>query len=150
MKKSAAILLAIGLSVSGLAGVAQAAGRHAVGGHFGGSAGHFSGHGGGHYGGHHGGYGYGGYGYGLGFGLGLGALYYGYPYWDGYDAAPYAYPDDAAPPPDAAPGDAAPTPVPGFWYRCDSPAGFYPYVQTCAHPWQAVPAVPPPQQDSSH
>ncbi len=151
MKKSAAILLAIGLAVSGLAGAAQAAGGHngGGGGHFGGhGGGHFGGHGGGHYGGH--GYGgYGGFGYGLGLGLGLGALYYSAPYWDdyGYYGPPAYYddyPDDSAPTPDIAPGNVAPAQVPGYWYHCDAPVGFYPYVATCTHPWQAVPATPPP------
>jgi len=151
MRKVTAILFAIGLSVAGLSGAAQAAGGHGGGGgHFGGGSfahsgggGHFGGHfgGHGHYGGH---YGNGGFGYGLGFGLGLGALYYGYPYSDVYGVPDY-YGDysDGAPPPDAVAGIAPPAAVPGYWYRCDSPAGFYPYVPACAHPWQSVPAVPP-------
>ncbi len=164
MKTSAAILLAVGLAVSGLAGAAQAAGGHGGGGghfggggggHFGGHGGGFGGHGGGfgghggHFGGH-GGHGYGGYGYGygIGLGLGLGALYYGSPYWDSYyGPPPYYYddyPDDSASTPDIAPGNVAPAQVPGYWYHCDAPAGFYPYVATCTHPWQAVPATPPP------
>jgi hypothetical protein len=162
MRKSAAIFLALGLSVSALAGSAQAAGGHfggghsggggaaahfGGGGHFGGHGGHFGGHNGGHFGGHHGG-GYG-YGYGaLGFGLGLGALYYydnNYAEYDGYGPVPRDYHDTY---PDASAPDAveqgAPPDVPGYWYRCDDPAGYYPYVGICPHPWQAVPAVPPP------
>ncbi|MEI9991923.1 MAG: hypothetical protein WDM86_18030 [Rhizomicrobium sp.] len=168
MSKVTAILFAIGLSISGLSGAAQAAGGHGGGGggghfsgggggHFGGGhgGGHFGGHGGhggGHYGGHYGhGYGgYGGFGYGVGLGFGLGALYYSSPYWDDYGyygPPPYYYddfPDDSAPTPDVAPGNVAPAQVPGYWYHCDAPAGFYPYVATCTHPWQAVPATPPP------
>jgi hypothetical protein len=30
----------------------------------------------------------------------------------------------------------------GFWYRCDTPAGYYPYVPTCQVPWRIVPPVP--------
>jgi len=157
MRKVTAILFAVGLSVSGLSGAAQAADDHGGGGgggHFGGGSfshsgggGHFGGHYGGHGGGHYGGHGgYGGYGYGLGFGLGLGALYYGYPYSDVYGAPYYYdyedYPD--GPPPDVTAGAAPPAAVPGYWYRCDSPAGYYPYVATCSHPWQTVPAMPPP------
>ena len=145
--KSAAIFLALGLSLAGLSGAAQAAGYHGGGGgHFGGGAighaggGHF-GHGGGHFGHHYGGHGYGGFGYGLGFGLGLGALYYGAPYYDD----DYGYDDGSMP--DLVPGNVAPPQVPGYWYRCDSPAGFYPYVALCSHPWQAVPATPPPPAD---
>lgn len=122
-------------------------------GHFSGGGGHFGGHDGGHFGGHggHFGHGFGGFGYGVGFGLGLGALYYGgnagYPYSNVYGYGPDPgsyyddYPDDSAPPP--TPGNAAPAPVPGYWYHCDSPSGFYPYVATCSHSWQPVPATPP-------
>ena len=31
----------------------------------------------------------------------------------------------------------------GFWYRCDSPAGYYPYIPACQTPWRLVPSVPP-------
>ncbi|WP_158930361.1 hypothetical protein [Acidisphaera sp. S103] len=27
-----------------------------------------------------------------------------------------------------------------FLYRCDAPAGFYPYVPTCRMPWRVVPS----------
>ena len=30
----------------------------------------------------------------------------------------------------------------GFWYRCDLPAGYYPYVPNCRTPWQIVPSAP--------
>jgi len=30
----------------------------------------------------------------------------------------------------------------GFWYRCDSPAGYYPYIPACQTPWRIVPSVP--------
>jgi hypothetical protein len=30
------------------------------------------------------------------------------------------------------------------WYYCNNPPGYYPYVRSCAMPWQAVPATPPP------
>ncbi len=59
------------------------------------------------------------------------------PYYDDYSD------EDAVPSPNVAPG-APPAAVPGTWYHCDSPAGFYPYVATCAHAWQPVPASPPP------
>jgi hypothetical protein len=164
MKTTAAIILAVGLTLSG---AAQAAGGHnGGGGHGGGSfaahaggGGHFGGHGGGHFGGHrggHGGYGYGyGYGYGalgLGLGLGLGAYYNDYPQYDSYGPVPYDYhgdyPDDSVSAPDQG-GYGTPPDVPGFWYHCDSPDGYYPYVGICAHPWQAVPALPPPPPGSA-
>ncbi|HSY27880.1 MAG TPA: hypothetical protein VK832_10285, partial [Burkholderiaceae bacterium] len=28
------------------------------------------------------------------------------------------------------------------WYYCRDPAGYYPYVRTCANGWQRVPAQP--------
>ena len=31
-----------------------------------------------------------------------------------------------------------------YWYYCQNPAGYYPYVQQCSMPWQPVPATPPP------
>jgi hypothetical protein len=30
------------------------------------------------------------------------------------------------------------------WWYCQSPPGYYPYVQSCGAPWQPVPASPPP------
>jgi hypothetical protein len=30
-----------------------------------------------------------------------------------------------------------------FWYFCDNPRGYYPYVASCAVPWREVPATPP-------
>jgi hypothetical protein len=29
----------------------------------------------------------------------------------------------------------------GFWYRCDVPAGYYPYIRACATAWRLVPSV---------
>ncbi|HWD26601.1 MAG TPA: hypothetical protein VG387_05525 [Rhizomicrobium sp.] len=160
MKTTAAIILAVGLTLSG---AAQAAGGHnGGGGHGGGSSaahagggGHFGGHGGGHFGGHRGGHGGYGYGYGalgLGLGLGLGAYYNDYPQYDSYGPVPYDYhgdyPDDSESAPDQG-GYGTPPDVPGFWYHCDSPDGYYPYVGICAHPWQAVPALPPPPPGSA-
>ena len=34
----------------------------------------------------------------------------------------------------------------GMWYYCDASRTYYPYVSSCAEPWRAVPATPPPQQ----
>jgi hypothetical protein len=30
-----------------------------------------------------------------------------------------------------------------FWYYCDNPQGYYPYVAACQGPWREVPATPP-------
>ena len=40
------------------------------------------------------------------------------------------------------PSRLGPAPV-GFWYRCDSPAGYYPYIPACQAPWRIVPSAPP-------
>jgi hypothetical protein len=38
-----------------------------------------------------------------------------------------------------------PGPAPqSFWYYCQNPAGYYPYVSVCPGGWTPVPASPPP------
>lgn len=38
-----------------------------------------------------------------------------------------------------------PGPAPqSFWYYCQNPAGYYPYVAACPGGWTPVPASPPP------
>jgi hypothetical protein len=87
------------------------------------------------------------------WGWGAGAIWYPEPFWP-YYPYPYAYPYPYPyPSPYAAPGAAmgAPggegqqpmAPPPQYWYRCDSPRGFYPYVTSCPGGWQEVPAMPP-------
>jgi outer membrane protein OmpA-like peptidoglycan-associated protein len=70
---------------------------------------------------------------------------YGYPYYDGYPydvpspaVGPEALPPDYLPPPE---GNGPPPEQ--FWYYCDDPQGYYPYVVFCSHDWQPVPATPP-------
>jgi len=77
---------------------------------------------------------------------------YPYPYYP-YPYDPYYPPVIAAPesppvyiernPPDQAgqQDDAAP---PFYWYHCDKPEGFYPYVRECPGGWQPVEPTPPP------
>jgi hypothetical protein len=70
--------------------------------------------------------------YGYGFGWGYG--WYGPPAYVDRRAAGYEYApeqDYAGPPPE------------DFWYYCDSPEGYYPYVKSCTHEWQPVPVTPP-------
>ncbi|MBI3327102.1 MAG: hypothetical protein HYZ81_10440 [Nitrospinae bacterium] len=51
------------------------------------------------------------------------------------DAYPYAYPPVAAPPP------------PHYWYACDDPQGYYPYIQQCPGGWRPVAPTPPLQAE---
>lgn len=59
--------------------------------------------------------------------------------WYFYDAPVYPYPgyvsDYYVDEDQAAPGP--------YWYYCSNPPGYYPYVQSCATPWQPVPPTPP-------
>ncbi len=83
--------------------------------------------------------------------------------WYFYDQPVYPMPlvvsDDYVPDPDAG-GDAPPEEDPGYypqpgppqgmappqyWYYCDNPAGYYPYVQSCPTQFRPVPATPPQQ-----
>lgn len=82
-------------------------------------------------------------------GIGLGLWGWGSPYWagPGYWGSPYAY--DPYPPAYAYPesptviAPVQPGPAPAAsWYYCESPKGYYPYVQSCSGQWRAVPAVP--------
>ena len=41
----------------------------------------------------------------------------------------------------ASPGDSG-----YYWYYCNNPAGYYPYVKSCRGPWRAVTPTPDPQQ----
>lgn len=56
----------------------------------------------------------------------VGGVYYYYP------APVYPYPSPYVPPVVTAPS-------PTMWYYCSNPPGYYPYVQSCTVPWQAVP-----------
>ena len=133
------------------------------GGHFSGG-GHFGGghHGGwGHYGGGHhfgngwrygGGYGYGpsiyGLGIGLGLGYGFGGYYGGYPYYGGFGYGGYGYPSTvvnvpAIPPVYIQQSQPVVQQYPaGFWYYCNNPEGYYPYVKQCLNTWQQVAPAP--------
>lgn len=72
--------------------------------------------------------------------------YYPYPY-----PYPYAYP--AYPPTvvvqsppvyvEQGNAQAAPAPAPSYWYYCNNPQGYYPYVKECPTGWQKVMPQPP-------
>jgi peptidoglycan-associated lipoprotein len=107
-------------------------GYHGYGGYYG-----YHGYGG--YYGHRGYYGYGGYGY-YPFG------YYPYGYYPyGYPYPSYAYPSY---PPYPSAQSQYPTYVepeqPFYWYYCQDPQGYYPYVESCPSGWTRV--VPAPSE----
>jgi hypothetical protein len=171
MKRFTVVLFAAALSLAFLSSPAilEAGGGHggvgsgwAGGGH---SGGHYGGPVGGHWGGYHGGY-YGGH-------YGWHGGYYGggyYPYWGYYPfywgawavgwpyggwpygyyaASPYQgwpyYPSGVT---EASPAYSEPAPQqPYYWYYCQDPQGYYPYVRSCPGGWiQVVPNVTPPNQ----
>jgi len=69
--------------------------------------------------------------------------WWGYPYYDGWPY-PAGYPGYYAPPAqyiekgDGSDGASANA----WWYHCDQPDGYYPYVKECPGGWQTVPAQP--------
>ncbi len=77
-------------------------------------------------------------------------LYYPAPYYQNYYyppavvAVPYTPPVYVEQSPAAAPAQA---PVAtSYWYHCDKPEGYYPYIKECAGGWQkVVPQAPPGQ-----
>jgi hypothetical protein len=97
----------------------------------------------------------------FGFGFGFGgfwdpwwgwgpAEYWGYPYY--YPSYYPPYPAYYAPPAGYAPQPVAPAatspqfsgaPPAQYWYYCDNPQGYYPYVQNCGSQWRQVAATPP-------
>jgi hypothetical protein len=80
------------------------------------------------------------------WGPGWGYPYYGYPY-------PYAYPYPSGYPADSPPvmAESSPqtyieqeAPAQQYWYYCQNPQGYYPYVRECPGGWQQVAPQPPP------
>jgi hypothetical protein len=69
---------------------------------------------------------------------------YPYPYYfDPYYDLPAVYVQEQ---PSVYIEQPAPAPTPQYWYYCEASKTYYPYVQTCATPWQRViPHAPPPQ-----
>lgn len=105
-------------------------------------------------------HGYGGHG-GHGGRIGLG-LYFGMPYSYNYYPYPYyPYPYNYYPPVVVAPSqppvyvEQSAPPVTTqqapsaqdnyYWYHCDKPDGYYPYVKECPSGWQKVTPTPPSQ-----
>jgi hypothetical protein len=71
----------------------------------------------------------------VGIGVPLFLPYYAYP-------PPVVY---APPPVYAAPPVMIAQPT-QYWYYCDNPAGYYPYVPSCPTPWRQVTPQPSGQQ----
>jgi len=94
--------------------------------------------------------------FGFGFGFGFGdpwwgwdpAYYWGYPYPYPYYYQPYpAYYAPPAGPAPQAPVQATGTPPQQYWYYCDNPQGYYPYVANCSSAWRQV--APTPQASNT-
>ena len=77
-------------------------------------------------------------GWGLGVGLGVGALW-AYPYAYG----PYPYYATVPETIVVQQPPAVMAPAAQSYYYCQTSNAYYPYVQTCSTPWQAVSAIPP-------
>ena len=78
-------------------------------------------------------------------------FYYGYPPYYSYPPAvvvappqqPPVYIEQGQQPESAQVGpDSAPQ-QDNFWYHCDKPEGYYPYIKTCPQGWQKVTPEPP-------
>jgi hypothetical protein len=72
--------------------------------------------------------------------------YYPYPYYPPVVAVPaqppvYIEQGSIQPTPQQAPA----TPESYYWYHCDKPDGYYPYIRECPGGWQKVAPTPPPQ-----
>jgi hypothetical protein len=67
--------------------------------------------------------------------------------WYFYPAPIYPYPTYVPPAIVVQQAPPVPTGLPPaqFWYFCDNPKGYYPYVAACNGPWREVPATPPAQ-----
>ena len=167
MKKHASGSLMVGLFLMVALLASTAVPGHAAGGwgshgggNWSGSGGHGgswhgggSSHGGWHGGGWHGGGWHGGGWHGrhhfwgprVFFGVGVAAPFWWYPYGYAYPY-PYAYPADS--PPMAV--ESSPqtyiqedTQAQQYWYYCQNPQGYYPYVKECPGGWQQVAPQPP-------
>lgn len=87
-----------------------------------------------------------------GFGLYFGAPFYVDPFYSYYRypyASPYYYPPTVVTVPSAPPVYIEQSPPvareypSGYWYYCNNPEGYYPYIQECPDGWQQVDPTPP-------
>jgi len=146
MKQNAAlwlVIVLIGSTASNPVWARGGGGRYG-GGHYGGP---YYGDGG-HYGGGRGYYGpRGSYGR-SSFGFYFGAPFYPYPYYSYPYQYPYYYPPAIITVPVTPPvyiqqsPPAAQQNPSGYWYYCNSPEGYYPYIKDCPNGWQQVEPTP--------
>ena len=116
-------------------------GRPPSGGHH--SGGHYYGHGSHHHGGWYGGWGVGYYPYAYWWGPRIYAYpswWWPYPYTYSY---PYTYPYPSYQPParviEQPPAYSEPEQrQPHYWYYCQNPQGYYPYIKSCPGGWMRV------------
>ncbi len=162
MKKIYLLLLVffVGLSIVAPAPAMSAGGSHG-GGHSSGGHGGWSHGGGGHGGwGHHGGFrGHGGFVGGIWIdpGWGWDPWWWGPPYdYYSYNDGYYPYYDYAAPPvyvqqqPQQYVQKAPQQEEQSYWYFCENPQGYYPYVKKCPGGWmKVVPYSAPPDYESN-
>jgi hypothetical protein len=59
-----------------------------------------------------------------------------------YAPPPVVVQQGYVPPPAYGPQPEVAGPNPGYWYYCNNPQGYYPYVRECTGEWQNVPANP--------
>lgn len=66
-------------------------------------------------------------------------------FWYFYPAPIYPFPTYVPPAIVVQQAPPVPTGLPPaqFWYFCDNPQGYYPYVASCDVPWREMPATPP-------
>src|SRR5208282_2127795 len=66
-------------------------------------------------------------------------------FWYFYPVPTYPYPTYVPPAIVLQQAPPVPTGLPPaqFWYYCDNPQGYYPYVASCNGPWRPVPVTPP-------
>lgn len=86
----------------------------------------------------------------VGIGLYFGGPFPGYYYPPQYYPYPYAYYPPVITVPvqpqtyiEQAPSQAAPVAENYYWYHCDNPDGYYPYIKDCPNGWQKVAPAPP-------
>ncbi|EGW20601.1 hypothetical protein [Methylobacter tundripaludum] len=83
------------------------------------------------------------------FGFYFGAPLYPYPYYRDPFYYPYYYPPTvitvpATPPVYIQQSPPAAQQYPsGYWYYCNNPEGYYPYIKACPRGWQQVEPIPP-------